>query len=128
LAGDAVNDLDVQGGAACGQLPLCGPVGREQGALAADQADQCGAGALADAQGGEFGVEACPLPATPLAGACQRPAVEGREIEDEAAEQADRERPCLRRAERPRGLGYFFFEASARGCWAAAWARRLATN
>ena len=111
-----------------GTLAALDPVGRQQGALAADQPDQCGTGALADAQGGQFGVQACPLPATPLAGASQRPAVEGGEVEDEAAEQADGEGPGLRLAERPRGLGYFFFAASASGCWAAAWARRLATN
>jgi len=123
-----VNDLDVQGGAACGQLLLCDLVGREQDALAADQAEQGGTGALADTQGGEFGVQAGPFPATSLARARQWSAVEGGEIQDEAAEQAEGERSCLRRAERPRGLGYFFFAASARGCCAAAQARRLATN
>lgn len=103
-------------------------VGREQGALAADQADQGGAGAFADAQGGEFGVEAGPLAAPPFAGAWPRPAVEGGEIEDEATEQAEGERSCLGFAERPRGLGYFFLAASARGGCAAAWASRLATS
>jgi hypothetical protein len=128
VAGDPVDDLEVQGSAAGGQLALGDLVGGEQGTLAADQTDQGGAGAFADAQGGEFGVEARPFPPPPFAGARRRPAVEGGEKEDEAAEEAEGEGPCLGRAERPRGLGYFFLAASARACCRAACARRLATS
>jgi hypothetical protein len=128
VAGDPVDDLEVQGSAAGGQLALGDLVRGEQGTLAADQADQGGAGAFADAQGGEFGVEARPLPPPPFAGARRRSAVEGGEKEDEAAEQAEGEGPRLGLAERPRGLGYFFFAASVRACCRAAWARRLATS
>jgi hypothetical protein len=128
VAGDAVNDLDGQGSPACGQLVLGDLVGREQSTLTADEALESGTGALADAEGGEFGVEAGSLLAASLAGAENGPAVEGREIEDETAEEAEGERSCLGLAERTRGRGYFFLAAAARGCWAAAWASREATN
>src|SRR5947209_8611626 len=54
VTGAAVDDLDAQGGAAGGQLPSGDLVGGEQGARAAGQAEQGGAGALADAQGGQL--------------------------------------------------------------------------
>jgi hypothetical protein len=63
-----------------GQFLLRDLVGREQGALATDQADQGRAGALADPQGGQLGVKAGPFPTAPLARACRRGAVEGTEV------------------------------------------------
>jgi hypothetical protein len=123
-----VNDLDGKGSAAAGQFLLGDLVGREQGALTTDKALECRTGALADAEDGEFGVETRSLLAAALAGAEGWSAVKGREIEDEAAEQAKSERTRLGFTERPWGRGYFFFAASARGCWEAAWARREATN
>jgi hypothetical protein len=115
-----MHDLDAQGGAAGGQLPLGDGVRGEQRALAADQAHEGRAGALGDAQGGEFGVEASSLPASAFAGARHRPAVEGAEEENQAAEQPEGDGAYLGLAEGPRCLGYFFWAASARGCcWPA---------
>ena len=115
-----MHDLDVQRGAACGQFLACDLVGRQQGALAAHQADQSRTGALADAQDGEFGIQASPFPPPALAGACHRAAVQGGEIQDQSSQQAEREGPRLRLAEGPGGLDYFFLAASARGCCRAA--------
>ncbi len=70
-------------------------VGRQQSALATDQTDQGWTGALADAEGGEFGVQAGAFASPTTAGACHRPAVKGGEIKDQAAEQTHREGACL---------------------------------
>jgi len=115
-----MHDLDAQRGATCGQFPACDLVRRQQGALATNQADQGRTGALDDAEGGQFGIQAGPFPAPPLAGARPGPAVKGSEKKDEAAEQAQCEGSRLGLAQRPGSLGYFFFAASAKGCCCAA--------
>jgi hypothetical protein len=76
-------------------------VRRQQGTLTTDQADQSGAGAFTDTQDGKFGVEAGAFATASLASACQRAAVQGAEIKDEAAEQAQGEWSCLGLAEGP---------------------------
>ena len=65
------------------------------------------------AKDGPFGVEAAGVFAPALARAGQGSAIKGGNPQDEAAEEADAACACFRGAQRPAGLFYFFFAASA---------------
>ena len=84
-----MHNLDAQRGAACRQFLLGDLVGRQQSALATNQADQSRTGALDDTESGEFGIEAGPFPSTPLTSACHWPAVKGGEINDKPSVISD---------------------------------------
>jgi hypothetical protein len=90
LSSDAVDDLDAQVSAAVGQFLPGNLVGREQSRLSSDQTGQCGTGALADAQDGQFGVAAGPLRAPTSSRADSWTAIQSAEVDDEAAEEAER--------------------------------------
>ena len=129
LPGHAVDGLLIEDRPPVADL-VAGQFDRgEQGGQATDLTMQGRCGPFANAQGGQLGIGAGPLAASPPAGAGSRPTVDRGDPNDQAAQQPEPQPPRLRGASWGIGpIGAPFFPGSAWSPGIVASARRLAVT